>query len=255
LFCCSCLGQHVFFSLSLRMCAKRSTSSVHGMGPEAECRPLSRSRQCCSWPHAISNRVSAPRPCQKNWRLSARCTITYPPAMRRARLGSGLMKIIAGRVGSILRDRSPSSGSSSEKVGRHGRMKSATKTIMEPVRLKHQARHEPRHLTYRHVASGVRVPLNVRADAAEKEDKQIATQFIFGFTAGTDVGELGEKEIEQTIGMLRITPGTNEAAVYQTTLSRRRRSCQSSQYPWSTAPGSASPTPGLVSSQIHLWVE
>jgi len=42
------------------------------------------------------------------------------------------------------------------------------------------------------------------ATAAEKETKnEVDTQFIFGFTAGADVGELGEKELEhQTIARL-----------------------------------------------------
>jgi hypothetical protein len=43
----------------------------------------------------------------------------------------------------------------------------------------------------------------VSAANAREGEKEVDTQFIFGFTAGADVGELGEKEIEhQTIARL-----------------------------------------------------
>jgi hypothetical protein len=49
-----------------------------------------------------------------------------------------------------------------------------------------------------------------RAGAAEKEGgEEIDTLFIFGFTAGADVGELGEKEIEhEMIGRFGKLSGT-----------------------------------------------
>jgi hypothetical protein len=49
-------------------------------------------------------------------------------------------------------------------------------------------------------------PLLAHAGA---KDKEVDTQFIFGFTAGADVGELGEKEIElETIANLGKRDGT-----------------------------------------------
>jgi hypothetical protein len=51
------------------------------------------------------------------------------------------------------------------------------------------------------------------ADEVKQEgEKEVDTQFIFGFTAGADVGELGEKELEhQTVAQLGKRQGTYAA--------------------------------------------
>jgi hypothetical protein len=46
-------------------------------------------------------------------------------------------------------------------------------------------------------------------EGANERAEEVDTQFIFGFTAGADVGELGEKEIEsETIGRFRKSDGS-----------------------------------------------
>src|ERR1700676_1577567 len=46
-------------------------------------------------------------------------------------------------------------------------------------------------------------------EGAKERAEEVDTQFIFGFTAGADVGELGEREIEsETIGRLRKRDGS-----------------------------------------------